>query len=295
MIKLFTAQQISLWDNYTIKHEPISSTNLMERAATAFVNWFVKKHHSFQNIHIFCGPGNNGGDGLAISRLLLDKGYNITAYIINPNNKLSSDCNINFDRLTTVIQLTNVSQIPINEIQKKDIIIDAIFGSGLSKSLTGAPATIIKKLNTINCKKIAVDIPSGMYCDNLNANTDVIFKIDIIISFQTPKRSFYFIENKPIVKLLKILDIGLSANYLKETNCNWHVVNSFSEIPNFDTCINITLSKEIFEQQFDVKFNSEKSILLLINKAKEQLLTFIIKGSNTYIITPKSNVYFILD
>ena len=294
MLKLFTAEQIRNWDNYTITNEPITSINLMERAAIAFVNWFIKNHELSQQIHVFCGPGNNGGDGLAISRLLLIYGYNVTPYLINPNNKLATECTINFNRLNTVIQLTDVSQISIDQIQKKDIIIDALFGSGLSRSLTGIHATIIKKLNAINCEKITIDIPSGMYCDTLNDTTDIIFKSNTVITFQIPKRSFFFMENKPMIKDLKILDIGLSVNYIIETSCNWYAVNSFSEIPNFNTCINITLSKEIFEQQFDAEFNSKESIQLLMKKAKEQELTFIVKGSNTYIITPKNNIYFIL-
>jgi len=295
MFKLFTAEQIRNWDNYTISNEPISSINLMERAATAFVNWFVKKHLLTQQIHVFCGPGNNGGDGLAISRILLDKGYDVIPYIINPNNKLSNDCDINLNRLATVIQLTNISQISMDFFSKKEIIIDALFGTGLSRPLSDYYKTIIEKIASTNCIKIAVDIPSGMYCDRVNNSNDIIFKADTIVSFQIPKRSFYFIENKPIVKHLKILNIGLSTRYLKDTNCNWYAINSYAEIPNFDTCMNITISREIFEQQFDIPFQSEKTLQLLIKKANEQQLTFIIKDSNIYIITPKNNVYFILN
>jgi len=295
MQKLFTASQIRAWDNYTIANEPISSLNLMERASIAFVNWFVKNYTTNQHIYIFCGPGNNGGDGLAICRLLQAKGYQVTPYLINPKNKLSSDCAKNLNRLTEVIQYPDIKEIKLPEINKNNIIIDALFGSGLSRPLTGIYATLVQQLNAYDCIKIAIDIPSGMYSDILNNSDDIIFKTNTIASFQIPKRSFFFIENKPVINHLIILDIGLSIDYIKNTNCNWYVINSYSEIPNFDVYVNTTLSMEKFEHQFDVKFNSQKSIRLLTKKAREQLLTFIIKDSNTYIITPENDVYFILD
>jgi len=299
MQKLFTASQIKAWDNYTIANEPISSLNLMERASNAFVNWFVKQYTATQHIYIFCGPGNNGGDGLAICRLLQAKGYQITPYLINPKNKLSLDCTKNLNRLTEVIQYPDIKEIKLPEINKNDIIIDALFGSGLSRPLTGIYATLVQQLNAYDCIKIAIDIPSGMYSDILNNSDDIIFKANTILSFQTPKRSFFFFENNPVINHLKTLDIGLSIDYLKDTNCNWYVINSYSEIPDFDTYANIILSIEKFEHQYKVKFNSQGSIRLLAKKAREQLLIFIIKdnnnNNNTYIITPENDVYFILD
>ena len=292
MQKLFTASQIKAWDNFTIANEPISPINLMERASNAFVNWFTQKYNATQHIYIFCGPGNNGGDGLAICRILQNKDYQVTPYLINPKSKLSPDCTKSLNKLDNVVLLTDIN---FPEINKTDIIIDALFGSGLSRPLTGIYNTLVQQLNLYDCIKIAVDIPSGMYSDILNNSDDIIFKANTIVSFQTPKRSFFFIENKPVINHLKIIEIGLLTDYLKETNCNWYVINFYSEIPNFNTCLNITLSKEQFEQQFDVKFNSTESIKLLTKKAREQLLTFIIKDSNTYIVTPENNVYFILD
>jgi len=294
MQKLFSASQIRAWDNYTIANEPISSLNLMERASKAFVNWFVQHYNTSQHTYIFCGPGNNGGDGFAICRLLQNKGYQVTPYLINPKNKLSADCNENFKRLNNVIFLTDITGFTLHHINEKDIFIDALFGSGLSRPLTEMYATIVQQLNAYDCTKIAIDIPSGMYCDMLNNSDDIIFKAHTIVSFQIPKRSFFFIENKLIINHVKTLDIGLSIEYIKDTKCKWYLINSYSEIPNFDTSANITLSIEKFEHQFDVKFNSQESINLLSKKAREQQLIFIIKDSNTCIITPENDVYFIL-
>jgi|GEM_PF-3169236 len=295
MQKLFTASQIKAWDKYTIANEPISSLNLMERASNVFVNWFVKQYTATQHIYIFCGPGNNGGDGFAICRLLQTKAYQVTPYLINPKNKLSLDCTKNLNRLTEVIQCTDITEIKLPEINKNDIIIDALFGSGLSRPLTGIYATLVQQLNVYDCIKIAIDIPSGMYSDIINHSDDIIFKANTIASFQIPKRSFFLTENKPYLNSVTVLDIGLSSTYILNTDCSWYSINSTTEIPNFDNYPIEYYTPEKFSQHFNIKFNSIKAIAILLKIAKKQQKVIGIKSDYNCIATPKNNIYFILD
>lgn len=293
MQKLFTAKQIRTWDAYTIKQEPISSINLMERASIAFVNWFVEKYAPNQQVYIFCGPGNNGGDGLAISRLLQNKGYQITPFLVNKKNKISADCKHNLNRLSNVVTIENLNTIPTLKIHQNDIIIDALFGSGLTRPVTGIYASLIEKLKRYNCIKIAVDIPSGMYCDLANNSDDIIFKTDIAVSFQIPKRAFFFIENKIHLNTFEVVDIGLSNLYYTNTDCNWYYINSTAEIPNFNINEAISFSLETFSLHFDARLNAIDVIALLIETAVKQQQIIILKASTTYIATPKQQIYFI--
>lgn len=267
----------------------------MERASNAFVNWFVQQRTIKQHIYIYCGPGNNGGDGLVISRLLLGKGYQVTPYLINPKNKLSPDCAKNLDRLTDVIKCTHITDIKLPEVNKNDIIIDALFGSGLSRPLSGIYLTIIQKLNTHDCIKIAIDVPSGMYCDSLNNSDETIFKSNTIATFQIPKRSFFFIENKPYFNSVTLFDIGLSSVYNINTDCSWYSIYSITEIPDFDIFPIEYYTPETFSQHFNIKFNSTEAIAILLKTAVQQQKFFGVKSEYNYITTPKNEVYFILD
>ncbi|MFD0964978.1 NAD(P)H-hydrate epimerase [Pseudofulvibacter geojedonensis] len=225
MIKLFTAQQIKEWDNYTILNEPISSLDLMERASFTFVEWYQKHHKHDKTIYIFCGPGNNGGDGFAISRLLLEKGYQVRPFLISKSlKKLSIDCKINYKKIKHHIQIIDdLESIESLTILENSIIIDALFGIGLSRPLEGIYKLLVNQLNLTSNYKISVDIPSGMYCDRLNNINDRIFKTNKIISFQTPKRAFFLKENNIYYSSYTVLDIGLSKEFYELTKSEWHL------------------------------------------------------------------------
>ena len=96
-MKIFTSTQIKELDKYTIEHEPIKSIDLMERSAKAITHAIAKEWAPSTPIVVFAGPGNNGGDALAVSRMLADKGYTVSVYLFNISNKLSDDCSINRD------------------------------------------------------------------------------------------------------------------------------------------------------------------------------------------------------
>ena len=218
MQKLFTAEQIRAWDQYTIANEPILSIDLMERASLAFVHWFEKRYNTTHPIYIYAGPGNNGGDGLAIARLLRNLNYIVDVILISPKDKLSQDCQINYNRLqTTPHKIVSATDNYKRNIPNNAIVIDSLFGSGLNKPLNGIFKEIVAFLNTTKAIKIALDIPSGMYCDQLNSSSDAIFKSDHTISFQVPKLAFFFEPNQQYVSRFTTVNIGLLESYIAIT------------------------------------------------------------------------------
>jgi NAD(P)H-hydrate epimerase len=226
-MKIPTAQQIRAWDAYTIANEPIASIELMERASKAFVQTFMQYYGKDRRVKIFCGPGNNGGDGLAIARLMLNEGYKIDAFIIKCD-RYSPDCITNHKRLLplapdNVFYLTHVSQLlPFAD---EDIIIDALYGTGLSRPIDGLAKDIIGKINASDAKVVAVDIPSGLYVDKQNGANDTIVKADRTFTFQAPKFSFFFCSNAPFTGRWEVLDIGLSKEFYDTISSNYHWID----------------------------------------------------------------------
>jgi NAD(P)H-hydrate epimerase len=162
--------------------------------------------------------GNNGGDGLAIARLMAGKGYPVEAFVLRINQKMSQSCQINYDRLfkipgIRIYDLTGEEELP--EIVGEDVIIDAIFGSGLSKPVKGYAAGIISHLNKNNAVVIAIDVPSGLFCDDTNTtNNGAIVEADYTLTFQFPKLAFLFPESFKYVGLWKVLDIGIHPDFI---------------------------------------------------------------------------------
>lgn len=218
-MKIFSTQQIRDADAYTIAHEPIASIDLMERASRAFTSKFLSLYSDFhRKITIFCGLGNNGGDGLAIARLLHQNSFDIEVYIVQYSEKSTNDFNINLERLQnqcSVKFIQNSSEIP--NFNTKHIIIDAIFGSGLSRNLDGIVKEIVFKLNESYSEVIAVDMPTGLFSDQPNDAEATIIKATHTISFQYPKLAFMLPQNADFVGDWHIVDIGLSETFTNQT------------------------------------------------------------------------------
>src|SRR5450759_2247379 len=163
-MKLFRCDQIKQIDEYTIKEEPIASIDLMERAAGQLLRWYLPRFERSRPVFIFAGPGNNGGDGLALARLLSSNRYDTKVYYVDFTSNTSEDWKINLQRLKTETNvslnyLKDIEQFPV--ISSGDIIIDAIFGSGLTRPVEGLPGEVIKLINRIDATIISIDIPSG--------------------------------------------------------------------------------------------------------------------------------------
>ncbi len=219
-MKIFLREQIRQADVYTIQHEPVSSIDLMERAALSVVNWIEEKFDRSTPISIVCGLGNNGGDGLAIARLLKQKGYEINVAVLEYTSSRSDDFAINYKRyldIGAIIECKTAQEFKSNfSISVHSVVVDAILGSGLNKPVDGFLADCIQYLNSLPNIKIAIDVPSGLFCDQLNATEDVVLHATYTLSFQFPKLSFMFPENAAKVGEFSLLDIGLSKDYIDQ-------------------------------------------------------------------------------
>jgi hydroxyethylthiazole kinase-like uncharacterized protein yjeF len=224
-MKILNVTQIKQLDEQTIANEPIASIELMERAATAFVRWFTERFQKQRKVIVFCGPGNNGGDGLAIARLLLHRMYTVEIYHVH-SKQTSEDYQINEERLTpmaTVQVIKTFTDLPT--LSEDDIIVDALFGIGLSKTIEGLYADTIKAINKSGATVVAVDIPSGLHPDKQNAPTDSIIQADYTVSFQIPKLAFMLPQHQDFVGDWYILHIGLYQPALEEATTQKHYLD----------------------------------------------------------------------
>ncbi|HCI54565.1 MAG TPA: NAD(P)H-hydrate dehydratase [Bacteroidales bacterium] len=221
-MKIFTGQQIKEIDKFTIENEPISSVDLMERAAGKIFSWIVSRFGRSHKIVVVAGPGNNGGDGLALARMLALSGYETEVFYIAFSKNVSPDWKINMERLeqtgkARLYVVNNSNEFPVFEGDA--IIIDAIFGTGLSRPAEGLAAEVITRINESNCIKISVDVPSGLFTeDNSMNNKEAIVRADYTLSFQFPKLAFMFAENYIYTGEWYILDIGLHPDIISDTS-----------------------------------------------------------------------------
>lgn len=214
-MKIFSVSQIKNWDKFTISHEPVKPVDLMERAAKACFQWISENSDITKTFRIFCGKGNNGGDGLALARLLAKKKYRVVVYIVDKESPGSADFETNLERLkklqvVKIHNLENRNSFP--GISKEDIIIDALFGTGLNKKPTGIFAELIGYINSIRAKIISIDIPSGLYVDK-SSKANPIIEASQTLTFQNQKLAFLMPENETYFGKVILLDIGLSKEF----------------------------------------------------------------------------------
>lgn len=216
-VKIFTAAQIRETDAYTIKHEPVASVDLMERAAMACTQWIVRTYAKGVRVNIVCGMGNNGGDGLAIARQLQEKGYTVEASVLKLSQSGSQDFQQNLQRLhekQVAVQEVLSAEIFLNGV-KPDLVIDAVFGTGLNKPVTGLAADCINKINAMDCDVVSIDLPSGLFADAHTPKEGAIVKARYTLTFQMPKFAFMFAENAEYVGEWVVLDIGLNKEFIQ--------------------------------------------------------------------------------
>lgn len=224
-MKILTASQIKEADQFTIQDKPIASIDLMERASKAFVAHFSKIYGSKQLVVVFCGMGNNGGDGLAIARMLLKKKYTVLAYVIKDKENGSPDFETNlrrFQNLCPLIVISKKSDIP--GMPKDAVVIDAIFGSGLARPVAGLHGEVIQALNASNTPIVAVDIASGLFSDKPSEGNNIV-KPRYTISFQVYKLAFLMPENADFVGDLAVVDIGLNKDFIERIASPYEVIS----------------------------------------------------------------------
>lgn len=217
-MKILSSPQLKELDKYTIVHEPIASIDLMERAAIALTNAIVRRWDKSFEIVVFAGPGNNGGDALAIARMLSKRGYHVEVFLFNTKGNLSEECQTNLNRLKTCgsVYFTEIStQFDPPTLTERHLVIDGLFGSGLNKPLSGGFASVVKYINSSKAQVVAIDIPSGLMGEDNTYNIrQHIVRADVTLSIQLPKLSFLFPENEDIVGEWELLDIGLKQTYI---------------------------------------------------------------------------------
>lgn len=198
----------------------------MERASRAFVTWFEANFKKEQRILIFCGTGNNGGDGLAIARILSFRKWKISTITVRKSGKKSQDFTINYLRLAEVREVGNIEKkIDLSfDLGKDDIVIDAIFGSGLTREVKGVYADTIKYINESGATVVSVDAPSGLFIDAISPKKALI-RADHVLSFQLPKLSFLMPDNKEFVKSWSIADIGLDTNFINTQESSYEYID----------------------------------------------------------------------
>ncbi|MDO8927721.1 MAG: NAD(P)H-hydrate epimerase, partial [Bacteroidota bacterium] len=190
-MKLFTCSQISEIDRLTMKLEPISSIDLMERASDQ-VAWWITQHINHESpLWFFAGPGNNGGDALAVARMLALAGYNCTVFLSTFGREPKGDPAFNLIRLQkqnkVPVKIID-SEESIPEIPSEIVVVDGLFGSGLNKQLDGLAEKIVRKINLSGAIIISIDIPSGLFGeDNSNNNLSAVIKANHTLTFQFPK------------------------------------------------------------------------------------------------------------
>ncbi len=223
--KLFTATQIKEIDLQSIQKQNIKSEDLMERAATRLFYQIEKRIGQQQEVFLFCGTGNNGGDGLVLTRLLAQQDYHTTCIIVPFSKNTSHDFDVNLHKLMqTNAEIQIFDDEKMSKLPKNSIIIDAIFGTGLSRPAKGVAQQAIGFINASNSFVISVDVPSGLYADKSNNAMDTIVKSDLVYSFEFPKLSFFFPENHDYVKEFKIIKIGLSPSVIKKMPTTYFLV-----------------------------------------------------------------------
>lgn len=224
-MKLFTCQQIAEIDRLTMQLEPISSIELMERASGVVVDWIVQNININHPIYIFAGPGNNGGDALAVARLLALLNYNCTVYLACFGRDLKGDAATNWHRLeeqNRIPRLRIDSENSIPEIPAEAVVVDGIFGSGLNKPLDGLALEMVKKINQSGTTVISIDIPSGLFGeDNSQNDLSGVIKAKNTLTFQFPKLSFLFPENAENVGDWVVLPIGLHPEAILQTESKY--------------------------------------------------------------------------
>ncbi|MHA6250138.1 NAD(P)H-hydrate dehydratase [Pontibacter sp. CAU 1760] len=218
-MKILTAAQTREADAYTLQEEQIPSIELMERAAKAFTGWFENKFIPTEEVFIFCGPGNNGGDGLAIARLLHQRKYCVQVFLVGNLAKASSDFSTNLGRMPKEVTVKQIEQEQdILELPLCACVIDALFGTGLTRPLTGLYEELVEQLNNSGACITSVDIPSGLYTDTQNPDGSLIVNAEYTISFQLPKLAFFLPQHEEYVGEWHVVPIGLSERFMQEAS-----------------------------------------------------------------------------
>lgn len=201
-MKIISSTQLKELDKYTIAKEPVASIDLMERAAEELTRAITHRWDTSFHIVVFAGPGNNGGDALAVARMLSKQNYHVEVFLFNTKGKLSEECQTNLERLKECgsVYFTEVStQFDPPVLTERHLVVDGLFGSGLNKPLNGGFAAVVKYINASKAQVVAIDVPSGLMCEDNTYNIrQNMIRADVTLSIQLPKLSFFSPKTKTL-------------------------------------------------------------------------------------------------
>lgn len=217
-MKILTAEQIKEADNFTIKNKPISYIELMERASKAISDWFVKNIDVNTPLLFLIGKGNNGGDGLAVARLLHQCGYKCSLNILFDKESMTDECRANLERLPSEIEM-----LSIDDVNSETIIVDCLLGTGVVGELKEPLVSLIDKISSLPNDIISIDLPSGLKTEFGNRSQNSI-KADITLALEFPKLVMLLPESGNACGRLEVLSIGLSKDYIENTNSSYYYV-----------------------------------------------------------------------
>lgn len=227
-MKILSYEQIRQADQYTMRHEPIASIDLMEKAARACFDWIIVQHRLIQRpFFVLAGTGNNGGDGLALARMLLEAGIQVNICIACISNRHTIDFQTNRNRLEAMN--TSIKELhlgdPLPYPHQGTVLIDALFGIGLSRPVGGYWSNLIDHFNKVSSQTISIDIPSGLFVDKLAENPRGIIRAEHTLSFQTPKLPFLLPDTARYVGAWHLLDIGWSPEATEKADTQYYYVD----------------------------------------------------------------------
>ena len=221
-MKIFTSAQIHELDKYTITHEPIKSIDLMERTSKAITEAIMSRWTTMTPVVVFAGPGNNGGDALAVARMLANQGYNVSVYLFNISGKLSDDCAANRQRVHDCKRIKGFMEVTTKfdppELSADTLVVDGLFGSGINKPLAGGFAALVKYINQCPAKVVSIDMPSGLMTEDNSYNVRAnIIKADLTLTLHGKKLSMFLPDCQEFLGEIQVLDIRLSREYVNKT------------------------------------------------------------------------------
>ncbi|MCB0396085.1 MAG: NAD(P)H-hydrate dehydratase [Flavobacteriales bacterium] len=229
-MKILSPQQIREADAYTISHEPIASIDLMERAANVCAEWVTGHFPKKTRFAIFCGMGNNGGDGLALGRILADEHMDIDIFVLCHSENGSEEFVVNKGRVEAMKQIGLAEIRSIDDfpaLEPGTVIVDALFGSGINRDISGVSGEVINKINSLDAMVISIDLPSGLYCDDNDERKDAhIIRASHTLTFQQPKLAFMFSSSVHFTGDWHVLDIGLDRTFLADVAVKDHFIEA---------------------------------------------------------------------
>ncbi len=233
-MKIFSREQLALIDQQTIMEEPVSEIDLMERASKALADWLVTYYAPSTKIAVFAGPGNNGGDALAVARMLAGLRFPVDLYLPALGRKRSEASLINLERVkqmetVPVFELDN--RIGFSDLKQYNLLIDGLFGYGLNRPLEGFAGEVIDWINRSGVEIVSIDLPSGLLCEENRYNNGAIIRATYTLTLEFPKLSLFFRENEPFFGNWELVPFGLSEKAIHETKTNLFFLDQESVSP----------------------------------------------------------------